>query len=106
MVSVITDSGRATEREMISTPITTTTNARPPRQVRTKAIMWLASVCWRQLLAAFGVDPGKRLEVLVQAERTSRWRHCRPIRGPRRRYFDAAANQFFTEVDELFDCAS
>ena len=46
----MTESGRAIERAMIRTPITTATSAAPPRPVRTKAIVWLASVCCASFL--------------------------------------------------------
>ena len=58
----------------------------------------------RQLLAALGIDPGKRLEILVQ-----RRTHfavgvvVAPFASRRRIDLDAAAHQFLAEVDELFD---
>jgi hypothetical protein len=50
MVAVITESGRAIERAMISTPMTTTASAMTPRQVSTNAIVWLVSVCCASFL--------------------------------------------------------
>ena len=104
MVSVMADSGRATERAMISTPITTTTSARPPRQVSTKASVLVGVGLLRQLPAAFGIDLGERLEVLVQRRAdfavgvvVAPFAACGGID------LDAAANQFLAELDELFD---
>ena len=50
MVAVMTERGRAIERAMIITPMTTTASAMMPRQVNTKAIVWLVSVCCASLL--------------------------------------------------------
>ena len=58
----------------------------------------------RESLAAFGVDPGQRLEVLVQ-----RRAHCAvgvvvaPLAACGGIDFNAAANQLLAEIDELFD---
>ena len=58
----------------------------------------------RQLLAAFGIDLGKRLEILVQ-----RRAHraigvvVAPFAAGGGIDLDAAANQFLAELDELFD---
>ena len=84
--------------------MTTTTSARPPRQVRTKASVWLASALLRQLLAAFGIDLGKRLEILVQ-----RRAHfavgvvVAPFAARGGIDLHAAANQLLAELDELLD---
>ena len=82
----------------------TSDQRRPPRQVRTKAIVRLASACSRQLLAAFGIDLGKRLEILVQ-----RRAHVAigvvvaPFAAGGGIDLDAAANQLLAELDELLD---
>ena len=58
----------------------------------------------RDFLAAFGVDPGQRLEVLVQ-----RYAHfavgviVAPLASRGSIDLDTAANQFLAEIDELFD---
>ena len=104
MVAVMTESGRAIERAMISTPSTTTTSARTPRQVRTKAIVWLVSVCCASLLAAFGIDLGQGFQILVQ-----RRPHfavgvvVAPFAARSGIDLDTAANELLAEIDELLD---
>ena len=89
---------------MMRTPITTSASATPPRQVSTKASMRLVSVCVRDLLAAFGIDLGQRLEILVQ-----RRAHgavgvvVAPFAARGRHDLDAAADQLLAEFDELLD---
>ena len=104
MVAVIAESGRATEREMIRTPMTTTTSARPPRQVSRKASWRLVVGLLRHPLAAFGIDLGQRLEILVE-----RGAHVAigvvvaPFAAGGGADLDAAADQFLAEIDELLD---
>ena len=105
MVAVMTASGRATEREMIRTPITTTTSARPPRPVRRKrqgAIDILP--CRDDLLAALGIHLGKCFEILVEGgTHGAIGVIVAPFATRGSANLDAAANQFPAEVDELFD---
>ena len=104
MVAVITESGRATEREMIRTPMPTTTSVRPPRQVSRKRHVAVDLALLGDLLAALGIDLGKRLEILVE-RRTHRAIGVvvAPFAARGGTDLDAAANQFLAELDELLD---
>ena len=90
---------------MISTPMTTTSQRERAEAGQDEGpVVWLVVSLLRQLPAAVGVDPGKRLEVLVQRRAdfavgvvVAPFTPCGSID------LDAAANQLLAEVDELFD---
>ena len=100
----MTERGRAIERAMIRTPITTTSSARPPRQVRTKASAVVVVGSLGEALAALGIDLRERFEILVErGANRAVGVVVAPFAARGRADLVAAADQFVAEFDELLD---
>jgi len=78
MVSVMAESGRAIERAMISTPMTTTISANR-RAGQHKGQRAVRIGLLREFLAAFGIDLESASRSLFSASAPHDWHRCRPF---------------------------
>ena len=104
MVVVITESGRATERAMMKTPTPTRASANSAKAGQKKSELAIGRGILGNSPAAFGVDLGQRRKIVIE-------RHAdvaigfvvAPFAAGLVADLDGAANQLFSEFDELID---